>query len=142
MKTKIIIERAMPYWRKLLLIKCDRNVEIETIIKQFKDVGWSDTELCWTIPTTPERFRVALGELRKIGLVDFNSIFNKQPKNISSVAVVVKNKVVLKAVLNEEQSGLLKNVDQWLRSKRYNSNTIKTYTEAYQHFWNIFIISL
>jgi len=39
MKTKIIIERAMPYWRKLLLIKCDRNVEIETIIKQFKDVG-------------------------------------------------------------------------------------------------------
>jgi len=49
-----------------------------------------------------------LGELRKIGLVDFNSIFNKEPKNIGPVAVVVKNKVVLTAVLNEEQSGLLK----------------------------------
>jgi len=75
MKTKIIIERALPHSRQELLIKFDRIEEIKLIIKQLQDVNWSVAEICWIIPNKPVAFRIALRELRKVGYVNFGGVF-------------------------------------------------------------------
>lgn len=138
MKTKIIIERALPHSRRLLLIKCTATEEIETVIKKLLDVGWSNEEMCWTIPNSTQRFRYALKALRTVGYVDFSGIFNKDEEVIGPIIPEV-NKISLKNIsLSEEQTELMQKFELWLRSKRYSPNTIKTYTEALSTFLRYF----
>lgn len=138
MKTKIIIERALPHSRKLLFIKCTPDKEVVSVITQLMDVSWSEEDKCWTIPNTTERFRHALRELRKVGFVDFNGIFNKDIGPSLPLPAEVKKNTLPNNSLNEEQSELLKKFEQWLLSKRYSPNTIKTYTEALITFLKYF----
>ncbi|WP_028297732.1 site-specific tyrosine recombinase/integron integrase [Olivibacter sitiensis] len=85
-------------------------------IKRLKDVRWSQTLQAWHLPDT-EEYRIRF----KINLEGYKNS-NDQPKNQLSTEVEVQ----------------IEKFNQWLRSKRYSENTIKTYHDAIRVFLRFF----
>lgn len=84
------------------------NANLLARVRQIDGAKWSQTLRCWHIPSTPET----------------RSLFKLKV-----------NDVVLP---HSEFHSYMDTFTNWLKSKRYSANTIKTYTEALQVFFSYY----
>lgn len=133
---RITIEKTTHRNLPVLSIRFERDPQIEGALKKLDGMKWSQTMRCWYIKNRPENFRAALKILRLYGHVDFSSVINKvKPATEGWLAPAVKEKkAVQHEPLTEVHSALVDKFTQYLRSKRYSSNTTKTYTDALRTF--------
>lgn len=89
---------------KRIAVIFERNTELIERIKQIKGARWSVSKRFWHIPDTEE-----------------NRIRFKIPPTTERL-------------LTDDGIAAIKKFRQWLQSKRYSENTIKTYTEALKSF--------
>ncbi|HRJ30233.1 MAG TPA: site-specific integrase [Cyclobacteriaceae bacterium] len=133
---RIIIEKTMHRNLPVLCIRFERDRQIEAALKKLDGMKWSQTMRCWYIKNMPVNFRAALKTLRPFGHVDFSAVIKKaQPagKELNAPAGKEKN-TAHREPLAEGQSAQVAKFIQYLRSKRYSNNTIKTYTDALKTF--------
>jgi integrase/recombinase XerD len=95
-------------FEKRIAVYFEKNVLLIERIKTFEGARWSQSRKCWHVPNTEE-----------------NRIRFKIPE--STIKYPSADGFVQ-----------LKKFDQWLKSKRYSENTIRTYTEALKVFLTFF----
>lgn len=83
----------------------EKNSQLIERIKKLDGARWSQSKKVWHLPDTPE--------------------------NRERFKIIVQQQQVPSA----EGIVHLKKFEQWLRSKRYSENTIKTYKDALKSFW-------
>ena len=105
---------------------------------------YTNTHKCWYLKNTPANFRAVIRLFREKGYVDFSSIVGPQAPTFSQVIAPERTTVRIKRQTKASSEALqplgetgklaLEKFEMWLKSKRYSSNTVKTYTEALRTF--------
>lgn len=103
------------------------NEELIRLVKKLSDARWSRTHSCWHIADTAGNLEV----LYK--LMDGKAIIN----NKMSIERKPEHNVKRKE-LSGEKIRKLEEFKEWLTSRRYSANTIKTYTDALERFLEFF----
>lgn len=133
-KKKVIIRKAIHKGVCVLCFYYDKDTSIDLLIRQLPDRRWSQTMRCWYIPHDPEHFRQALATLKQVAWVDFSAVFHKT----TATDKLVSKSVKVKKTLSEEAEKAMQKFNRWLLSRRYSSNTIKTYMDAMRIFLRFF----
>ncbi|MFP5471801.1 MAG: site-specific tyrosine recombinase/integron integrase [Bacteroidia bacterium] len=106
--------------------------ELNSIVKTFTDAKWSQTHKCWHIANNrtnlKELFRVFKGK----AYVNADALFLPKPKE--KVLAKPIEKTIPTGELNAEHFKKIAQFKDWLSSRRYSPNTIKTYTDALRTF--------
>ncbi len=107
-----------------------------------KTVGahWSSSHDCWIIENRPGHFRAVVAAFRKVGYVDFSAVVKKNDtwsNTAPSMSAKTSRNNVVPArnvrplpKLSETGAAAVAKFELWLKSKRYSTNTNKTYTDA------------
>jgi len=110
--------------------------ELNNIIKTFTDAKWSQTHKCWHIANNrnnlKELFRVFKGK----AYVNADALF--LPKPTASLPAKPAEKFVPVGELDANHFKKIAQFKDWLSSRRYSPNTIKTYTDALRTFLKFF----
>jgi integrase/recombinase XerD len=106
--------------------------ELNSIVKTFADAKWSQTHKCWHIANNrsnlKELFRVFKGK----AYVNADALF--LPKTSAPLPTTTAEKFVPIGELDANHFKKIAQFKDWLSSRRYSPNTIKTYTEALRTF--------
>jgi integrase/recombinase XerD len=106
--------------------------ELNSIVKTFADAKWSQTHKCWHIANNrsnlKELFRVFKGK----AYVNADALF--LPKTSAQLPTTTAEKFVPIDELDANHFKKIAQFKDWLSSRRYSPNTIKTYTEALRTF--------
>jgi integrase/recombinase XerD len=132
----IILEKAVHRQNPVLCIRFVRDPQLESVVKKITGSRWSKTMRCWYVKNVPDNFRIVLKTLRPYAYVDFTAVIDKpQPNGTVLGNKPEKPKTALQPVtLTEIQQKQFVKYSQYLQSKRYSQNTIKTYTDALKTF--------
>lgn len=125
----------------VLCLHFTRDTEIENALRQIAGCRWSKTMTCWYVPNTPANFRKALSLLLPYAFVDFTQVISKPESTHAETDVAVRKGSNTLRLPVEAKKPVMKEIEKftsWLKSKRYSSNTIKTYTEALRTFLTYF----
>ncbi len=108
-----------------IAIHFPNSAQLNQRIKKIADAKWSTTLSAWHIPDTPEnRIRFQLSNPKPLVPTPvINQTANKIPP-----ALIPASRLTTEAIAKIEK------YKQWLLSKRYSPNTVKTYSEALQTF--------
>ncbi len=139
---RVKIEKAIHRQQQVLCLKFARDPDIEAVLRSMPEFRWSKTMRCWYLPNRPANFRDALEKLKPLAYVDFSDIV-KPAMLTNEVSTNVNKTKKLKSTsaltqLSRENIHLIEKFKQWLKSKRYSANTIKTYTDAIKTFVRFF----
>ena len=117
-------EQIIHKGERRIAIYFDKYSDINEPIKKL-GAKYSATLKAWHLPDTHEhreRFKVMLNKA------------NEQEQHISTFEKQ-KEEIVFKVTqLSSFYAGKIEQFRQWLNSKRYSTNTIKTYTDALKSF--------
>ena len=106
------------------------NEELIRLVKTLPDARWSRTHSCWHIADTPDNLKAFFK------LMDGKVIIHNK---ISSERIQTKFEPRIKRIgLSSEKNRKLEEFREWLTSKRYSGNTIRTYIDALQRFLEFF----
>ncbi len=108
--------------KNCLSLKFSYNNNLQTLLKELDQPSWSASLKVWLVNDTPEN-RKKLKVLFK-GLAKFEAGDNLK----------IKAHHLTMPYLTETATESVKNYEQWLRSRRYSENTVKTYTDALKVF--------
>jgi integrase/recombinase XerD len=104
----------------------------KALIETVKSIGaiWSKTMQCWYLENTKQNFNRVYETLKGFASLDLYDLKKQQPipyktkKQASETLPPLSQEAIVQIQLFE----------QWMKSKRYSSNTVKTYTEAIRTF--------
>ncbi|MCG9910195.1 MAG: tyrosine-type recombinase/integrase [Flavobacteriales bacterium] len=91
-------------------------------VKKLPEVKWSASKRVWLMPFAPQIIETVKSKLGHMVQID------------DSEAQKKASRMQRKEQVRNTYSGKLERYTQWLKSKRYSVNTIKTYTEAVSVF--------
>ena len=130
------MQKSIHHEERVLCVRFERDEQIENTLKKIPGCRWSQTMKCWYLPNTTPHFRQVLEKLRPFTYVDFSEVV-KKTEVVRKEKTPIPN-ITLKPTpttqLNEPVQQEIEKFMSWLKSKRYSSNTIKTYTEALRTF--------
>jgi integrase/recombinase XerD len=109
------------------------NEELVGLIKTFPDASWSNSNKCWHIANSRNNMRELFQVFKGKAYLDTTTIFSNEEKTKKEVELV-SEKVTLETTLTNQHIEKLTQFKDWLNSRRYSPNTIKTYTEALRTF--------
>jgi len=137
---RVVMQKSIHQEERVLCLHFDRDEQIEKAIKKLPGCRWSQTMKCWYLPNTTPHFRQVLEKLRPLAYVDFSEVIKKtEPIHKEKTpAPTTTRKHTPTAQLDEHAQKEIEKFTSWLKSKRYSSNTIKTYTEALKTFMRFF----
>jgi len=105
----------------------------KALIEKVKSVGavWSKNLRCWYLENTKQNFNLVYETLKGLAWLDMTELKNQQnmPDKIQKQASDTL------PPLSQEAADQIQLFEQWMKSKRYSINTIKTYTEAIRIFF-------
>lgn len=132
---RVVIHKVTHRGEAVLCLGFERDLSIEAEIKKLANCRWSQTMRCWYIPDSPTNFRAMLASLRPLTYVDFSAVVKN---NEDPALPVTKEKKEPQRQAPVPPAGNthvpIKKFEQWMKSKRYSSNTIKTYSDALKTF--------
>lgn len=137
---KVIMLKRIHHEVHVLCLHFERNPEIEKVVKKLPACRWSQTMKCWYLPNTTPHFRQALEKLRPLAYVDFSEVIKKTDaiRKEKTPTPTITQKPTPAVQINEPVLREVEKFSNWLKSKRYSANTIKTYTEAVKTFVRFF----
>ncbi|MFN3918489.1 MAG: tyrosine-type recombinase/integrase [Flavobacteriales bacterium] len=110
--------------------------ELIDLVKTFADAKWSQTNRCWHIANNRTNLKELSNVFRGKAYVNADSLFLPKPKQEKPIKPT--EKLVLNGELNTEHLKKIAQFKDWLNSRRYSLNTIKTYIEALRTFLKFF----
>lgn len=130
------MQKSIHHEERVLCLRFERDEQIENTLKKLSGCRWSQTMKCWYLPNTTPHFRQVLEHLRPLAYVDFSEVVKKTEVVRKEKTPIPNNtlKPTPTAQLTEPVQQEIEKFMSWLKSKRYSSNTIKTYTEALRTF--------
>ena len=137
---RIVMQKAVHNGVQVLCLYFDRDPILEKAVKQLANCTWSKTMRCWYLPDTPSTFQQTIDTLRDLAYVDFTTVVDKNkndPKAVAATTNKAKAAVARPTFITQHESQLNQFIS-YLRSRRYSSNTIKTYTEVLRTFMRFF----
>ncbi len=112
------LHRKLP----VILIKSPVDAKLTHAIKCIKSSKWSQTLQSWYVPSTKEIVDEIKNNLDQICHLDTDEL-NAQLMAKADIPAI-----------NLEVQSKLERYTQWMKSRRYSSNTVATYTEALKTF--------
>lgn len=136
---KIIVTKEFHRGRSVLLMHFERDSELQGICKNI-EATYSATHKAWYIDNNKENLKLILNSFRQKAFVDANQVFNNNKLSNKPAIKPVEKQVPEEnnSVLSNDKELKILEFKQWLLSKRYSLNTIKTYTEALRTFLRFF----
>lgn len=110
--------------KRVLLFKFPYDNELRLLIRQLPNTTWSATHRSFYAPYTVDLIFQAKELFNSIAVIDDTELLKKQEAERNSPPDI-RN-----FPLNEEANEKLERFKQWMQSRRYSGNTIKTYTES------------
>jgi integrase/recombinase XerD len=120
-RLQILLSRQQRQGQTVVAIQFPQNAQANQAVKGIAGCKWSKTLQSWYIPDQQESIAQAIQVLSQLGFVDYRALRK-------SIEPVPEQKV--QAAPMEH----LQAFRQFLSSRRYSANTIKTYTEALSVF--------
>jgi integrase/recombinase XerD len=113
--------------KSVVAIACVHDPEIVRLLNNSSEYFWNAGLNSWTIPDHQEYISKAITQLSAIGYVDYRGLkkYVKQQKERFES---------LNSEKHEDLGSQMDTFRNFLSSRRYSSNTIKTYTEALRVF--------
>lgn len=104
----------------------------KTLIDVIKSIGatWSKTWQCWYVENTKQNFNRLYETLKPLAWLEMKELMNQ--KNQHAKNQNQQNHPL--PPLSPNAAKQIHQFEQWMQSKRYSPNTIKTYTEAIRTF--------
>lgn len=109
------------------------NEELVKLIKSFPDAAWSNSNKCWHIANGRNNMKELFQVFNGKAYIDTTAIFSNKEKTKNRVEKL-SGKVKLNTTLTNQQIEKITQFKDWLSSRRYSPNTIKTYIEALRTF--------
>lgn len=133
---KIVVTKEFHRGRSVLLIHFKRDLELQNICKKI-GASFSATHKAWYIDNNKENLKLILNSFKQKAFVDANEVFNNfQLTNPLKDEKKINTEIFIE--LNKEKELKIQEFSNWLHSKRYSLNTIKTYTDALRTFLRFF----
>lgn len=118
-RLQISLSRQQRQGQTVVAIRFSRHAEANRAVRNLAGCKWSKTLQSWYIPDQQESIAQAIQVLSEIGFVDYRGLRK-------TLEPVPEQKAPPQAAEKE----YLQAFRQFLSSRRYSANTIKTYTEA------------
>jgi integrase/recombinase XerD len=132
-KTKIIEVRAIEHNKQSrLALYFPIDKELIALVKTLPDACWSQSQKCWHIANNRTNLKELFRVFKGIAYVNANALFLPKPKQEKPIET--KEKIILNNQLTSEHLKKIAQFTDWLNSRRYSPNTIKTYTDALRTF--------
>lgn len=109
------------------------NEELVKLIKSFPDAAWSNSNKCWHIANGRNNMKELFQVFNGKAYLDTSTIFSNKEEPKKQV-VHVSKKVTIETILTSQQIEKITQFKDWLNSRRYSPNTVKTYTESLKTF--------
>lgn len=133
MKT-VTLERFEHRGNEQIAIRFDINDTIRNHLKKLPGVAWSQTHKTFYMPFSAKNKALLFAHLRELGVfVDYSGL-HAQKTSINKTGARAMN--VFEISTDKAQE--IEHFKSWLQSKRYSSNTIKTYADALKSFLAFF----
>ncbi|GIV37171.1 MAG: integrase [Cyclobacteriaceae bacterium] len=133
---KIVLTRKIHRGRSVLLMHFERDLELQNICKKI-GASFSATHKAWYLDNNKENLILILNSFKQKAFVDAYEVFN----NFQFTNLLKDEKKIYTEIfheLNKEKELKIQEFSNWLHSKRYSLNTIKTYTDALRTFLRFF----
>lgn len=134
---KIILSKIFHRGRSVILIYFNRDSELQQICKNI-GATYSATHKAWYIDNNRENLKLIFNSFKQIAFVDAVKIFNSNEIVNHYTTESKKHVEIRNSNLNPQKELKIHEFKQWLLSKRYSLNTIKTYTDAIRTFLRFF----
>jgi integrase/recombinase XerD len=120
----------------LLFVKHSFDQELYSKLKSLPRIQWNNEKKSWQLPDEPQSIRLLLAEFRGVAWVNLDSVKKSKTNTLKTVENSALNVIESKLTeLGEEQKVQLLHFENYLRSKRYSPNTIKTYSDSLRTFF-------
>jgi integrase/recombinase XerD len=132
-KTKIIEVKAIEHNKQNRLgLYFPIDNELVALVKTFPDAYWSQSQKCWHIANNRNNLKELFRVFKGIAYVNADALFLPKPKQ--EAPAPLKEKLITKKQLTTDYLKKIAQFTDWLNSRRYSPNTIKTYTDALRTF--------
>jgi integrase/recombinase XerD len=121
------LSRKYDNGKTVIVLHSPQNDAAIRAIKAVDGCEWSDSMNCWTIPDNQECISKAIASLKTLGFVDYRGLRKNVKPQKSDLSSNSEEK-------NDNHENQINSFRSFLSSRRYSSNTIKTYTEALRVF--------
>jgi integrase/recombinase XerD len=141
---QLILEKAVHHENSVLCIRFERDAQVEAAVKKLPGCRWSRTMRCWYIKNIPDNFRAVVKTLRPFGYVDFSAVVGKMkpvPKEFKTQPDKPPQ-TKKPEQLSQAHRIQVEKFKDYLQSKRYSNNTIKTYTDALKTFFRFYKVKV
>ncbi|MCE2711723.1 MAG: tyrosine-type recombinase/integrase, partial [Cryomorphaceae bacterium] len=120
----------------MLFVKHTFDQELSNKLKSLPRIQWNNEKKTWQLPDEPKSIHLLLTEFRGVAWVNLDSVKRSKTNPLKSVENSFSNVIESTlAELSEEQTVQLVHFENYLRSKRYSPNTIKTYSDSLRTFF-------
>ncbi|MBE7442929.1 MAG: site-specific integrase [Flavobacteriales bacterium] len=109
------------------------NEELVKLIKSFPDAAWSNSNKCWHIANGRNNMKELFQVFKGKAYLDTSTIFSNKEEQKKQI-IPVSEKIRLETTLTSQQIEKISQFKDWLNSRRYSPNTVKTYTESLKTF--------
>lgn len=109
------------------------NEELVKLIKSFPDAAWRNSNKCWHIANGRNNMKELFQVFNGKAYLDTSKIFSNKEEPKKQI-IPVSEKIRLETILTSQQIEKISQFKDWLNSRRYSPNTVKTYTEALRTF--------
>ncbi len=109
------------------------NEVLLSLIKTFPDAAWSKSNKCWHIINNSNNLKELFQVFKDKAYLDTTTIFSNEEK-IKNQVNSIHEKIILTTTLTNPYLEKITQFKDWLNSRRYSPNTIKTYAEALTTF--------
>ncbi len=131
----IRLEKASHHEQEVVKLLFEKNESLQYAIRPLKGLRWSKTMGAWYVPMRGSLQAELFTLLKGKAWIDYSALSNPAPHTEHIEAPkAIPNALPLRADLQLR----LEEFRQWMFSKRYSVNTIKTYTEALRCFLAFF----
>jgi integrase/recombinase XerD len=131
-EVKIVVKAIEHNKQNRLALFFPIDKELIALVKTLPDARWSQSQKCWHIANNRSNLKELFRLFKGIAYVNTNALFLPKPKH--EKLIETKEKVILTNQLTSEHLKKIAQFKDWLNSRRYSPNTIKTYTDALQTF--------
>ncbi|HOZ88090.1 MAG TPA: site-specific integrase, partial [Bacteroidia bacterium] len=145
-KPRVILASIVHRGKAVVTISFERNEAIINCLRPaLKDLTWSQTHKAWYVPFCPGIGSEIFKSVGHLAYVDYTGLRTNEPvqgaKHLDKVAqknLGLNLQLKQLAALPPEKEQKISQFGNWLKSRRYSENTVKTYNEALRTFLRFF----
>jgi integrase/recombinase XerD len=120
----------------MLFVKHTFDQELYNNLKSLPRIQWNNEKKIWLLPDEPQSIHLLIAAFRGVAWVNLDSVKRSKTNPLKSLENSVSNVIESTlAELGDEQTVQLLHFENYLRSKRYSPNTIKTYSDSLRTFF-------